>query len=90
MLTETPLFRADVKCYHCGHISGQIIGYRHQPLGVENFIPRPGYSGEPMQPGRRLRCERCRGPVFLEEVGAEDITEAAQARPPRSVEREAA
>lgn len=59
---------ADVKCYHCGHVSGQIFGRRFQPLKVTNFVPRPGYAGPPVQPGMRLRCERCRGPVFLEDV----------------------
>jgi hypothetical protein len=59
---------ADVKCYFCGHISGQIIGTRHQPLRVSNFVPRPGYSGPEVRPGTRLRCERCRGPVFLEDA----------------------
>jgi hypothetical protein len=59
---------ADVKCYHCGHVSGQIYGVRHQPLRVSNFVPRPGYSGPEVRPGMRLRCERCRGPVFLEDA----------------------
>jgi hypothetical protein len=59
---------ADVKCYHCGHISGQIHGLRHQPLRVSNFVPRPGYTGAEPKPGTRLRCERCQGPVFLEDV----------------------
>ncbi|HWC30386.1 MAG TPA: hypothetical protein VG845_09925 [Dehalococcoidia bacterium] len=59
---------ADVKCYYCGHISGQIHGRRHQPLKVSDFVPRPGYAGPEVKPGMRLRCERCRGPVFLEDA----------------------
>jgi hypothetical protein len=59
---------ADVKCYFCGHISGQIVGRRHEPLRVSNFVPRPGYKGPTVQPGMRLRCERCEGPVFLEDA----------------------
>jgi hypothetical protein len=59
---------ADVKCYHCGHISGQIFGRRHQPLKVGDFVPRPGYTGPEVKPGMRLRCERCQGPVFLEDA----------------------
>ena len=59
---------ADVKCYHCGHISGQIHGRRHQPLHVSNFVPRPGYSGPEVRAGMKLRCERCTGPVFLEDA----------------------
>lgn len=72
----------DVKCYHCGHISGQIIGYKDQPLKVENFVPRPGYTGAELRPGIRMRCERCNGPVYLEDTGTSGITdiEAAAAR----------
>jgi len=67
---------ADVKCYYCGHISGQIVGRRHEPLRVTNFVPRPGYTGPEVRPGMRLRCERCQGPVFLE-----DATSMVQSRP---------
>jgi hypothetical protein len=67
---------ADVKCYFCGHISGQIVGRRHQPLRVTNFVPRPGYTGPEVKQGTRLRCERCQGPVFLE-----DATGMMQTRP---------
>ncbi|HEU0072947.1 MAG TPA: hypothetical protein VFS30_02975 [Dehalococcoidia bacterium] len=67
---------ADVKCYFCGHVSGQIVGKRHEPLRVTNFVPRPGYTGPEVKQGTRLRCERCQGPVFLE-----DATGAMQTRP---------
>jgi hypothetical protein len=59
---------ADVKCYFCGHISGQIFGIKHQPLRVSDFVPRQGYSGPAVRPGMKLRCERCHGPVFLEDA----------------------
>jgi hypothetical protein len=59
---------ADVKCYYCGHISGQIVAQRHQPLRTSNFVPRQGYTGPEIRPGTRLRCERCQGPVFLEDA----------------------
>ena len=80
MSSEASAIRADVKCYYCGHISGQIVGFRHQPVRVENFVPRPGYQGEPLRPGKRLRCERCQGPVFLEELGQADLSYRALAR----------
>jgi DNA-directed RNA polymerase subunit RPC12/RpoP len=58
---------ADVKCYYCGHVSGQMIGEREHPeLG--HFRPRPGYHGDPPEPGKRIRCERCGGPVYLEDA----------------------
>jgi len=59
---------ADVKCYYCGHVSGQIIGPKGGPLLITHFVPRPGYQGQPVRPGVRLRCERCQGPVFLEDT----------------------
>ena len=59
---------ADVKCYFCGHISGQIFGRRHKPFLISNFVPRQGYTGPEAKPGFRLRCERCHGPVFLEDA----------------------
>ena len=59
---------ADVKCYHCGHVSGQVIGAREGPLRTSSFVPRPGYTKEMPRAGERLRCERCGGPVYLEDV----------------------
>ncbi|HEX5370016.1 MAG TPA: hypothetical protein VFY10_11425 [Dehalococcoidia bacterium] len=65
---------ADVKCYYCGHISGQIVALRGQALRISDFVPRRGYSGPELKPGMRVRCERCKGPVFLEEVtGSEPL-----------------
>lgn len=58
----------DVKCYHCGHISGQVEGTRSKRLVLHKFIPRAGYHGPVPGPGQRLRCERCGGPVFLEDL----------------------
>ena len=58
----------DVKCYHCGHISGQVEGMRTKRLVLHAFRPRPGYQGNPPGDGERIRCERCRGPVFLEDL----------------------
>ena len=64
-----PQLVSDVKCYFCGHVSGQIIAQRNQPLRLNNFVPREGYTGPELKLGGKLRCERCKGPVFLEDVG---------------------
>jgi len=85
-----PRVVADVKCYHCGHVSGQIVGWRHEPLRVENFVPRPGYSGPEVKPGARLRCERCRGPVFLEDAAGVLSLKHMVARPPAARSQTAA
>ena len=58
----------DVKCYHCGHVSGQVEGTRTKRLVLHSFTPRPGYKGPIPGPGDRLRCERCSGPVYLEDL----------------------
>ncbi len=57
----------DVKCYHCGHVSGQIEGTRTDRLVLHSFKPRPGYQGPVPHPGQQIRCERCQGPVFVED-----------------------
>jgi len=58
----------EVKCYHCGHVSGEIEGTRTDHLVLHAFNPRPGYQGTPPGPGDRIRCERCQGPVFIEDL----------------------
>lgn len=58
----------DVKCYHCGHVSGQVEGTRGKRFVLHAFRPRPGYVGEPPAMGDRIRCERCSGPVYLEDL----------------------
>ncbi len=43
---------------------------RQAPL-VQFFLGDPqGYKGPEVKPGTRLRCERCKGPVFLEDASA--------------------
>ncbi len=85
----------DVKCYHCGHVSGQIEGTRTDRLVLHSFIPREGYKGSPPGPGDRIRCERCQGPIFLEDlqpvpVLMELIKQAKTKTPERSSESKAA
>lgn len=58
----------DVKCYHCGHVSGQIEGTRGKRLVLHAFKPRPGFRGKAPKRGAQIRCERCGGPVFLEDL----------------------
>ncbi len=63
----------DVKCYHCGHISGQVEGTKDKKLVLTGFSPRPGYEGPKPKPGDRLLCERCQGPVFIEDLRRKPI-----------------
>lgn len=56
---------ADAKCYHCGYVSGELIGSRGTNVREWTFEPR---RGTPRPVGSRLRCERCNGPIYLEDV----------------------
>lgn len=60
--------RGDVKCYYCGHISGELIGSPDEPMRARSFRPGPSFRGPLPKPGQSLRCDRCGGPVFLEDV----------------------
>ncbi len=71
---------ADAKCYHCGFVSGELIGERGTPVRDWIFEPR---TGEPRPAGPRLRCVRCNGPLYLEDVrpfSADDPVRALKRR----------
>lgn len=72
------LIVSDVKCYYCGHTSGQIVSRRGSNAG--RFVPRPGYKGPDVKAGSKIRCERCQGPVFLEDATPMARAEGALAR----------
>ena len=63
---------ADLKCYMCGSVSGSIES--EHSLTAAPHIPRPVLLRQPgrEQPVRvlnwkHLRCDRCGGPLFLDE-----------------------
>ncbi|MFN8558284.1 MAG: hypothetical protein U0531_13395 [Dehalococcoidia bacterium] len=67
---------ADVKCYHCGFVSGEVIGERARPVKEWTFEPAAG----PARPvGPRLRCERCQGPVYFEDTRPYDAQDPVRA-----------
>lgn len=59
---------AQIKCYHCGYVSGQICGESEGTTRWEQLRPNPTFQGELPRAGEPLRCFRCHGPVFLDEV----------------------
>ena len=59
---------ADVKCYYCGHVSGKISGEVGAPFKRDGFQPAAPHEGRSVPAGERLRCFRCGGPVFLDDV----------------------
>lgn len=60
--------RVSVVCYHCGHTSGEVEAASGAPLATGVFLPA-GRAAEP-QPlrGGRVRCLRCKGPTYFEDV----------------------
>ena len=59
---------ADVKCYYCGHVSGKITGQVGQPFRRDAFEPAASHRERTLGTGERLRCFRCGGPVFLDDI----------------------
>ena len=61
------LVQGDLKCLHCGFISGQWVGEKGAPLAVSGIRPVTRPPGDPDAP---VRCRRCDGPVYLEDASA--------------------
>lgn len=58
------LVRGDVKCLHCGYVSGSWVGMAGGPLRRSGFT-----ASTPVPPDAipdPLRCLRCGGPVYLD------------------------
>ncbi|MBI2939988.1 MAG: hypothetical protein HYY04_06070 [Chloroflexi bacterium] len=64
---------ADVKCYHCGHVSGEVVLENDEPPRPDVLRPVNALAKE--LPEGRPRCKRCGGPVYLDDI--------RRVRPPR-------
>lgn len=73
-------FKADVKCYHCGRVSGTISGVHGRPLRECTFTKRGSFTAEAM-PSGTVHCAHCNGPVFLDDI------EVMAARPLEQIAR---
>lgn len=61
------LVTGDVKCLHCGYISGKWVGQGGTPVIETGFTPgSPRTAAD--DAGAPVRCVRCDGPVLLDEV----------------------
>lgn len=60
--------RADVKCYYCGFVSGQIEGDPESQSQRWAFRSLTGATPRVPSTNHSLRCTRCGGPVFLDEI----------------------
>ena len=60
---------ADVKCYHCGHVSGEATLAQGSRTVVTAFRPTSGSCARSAATSSgHLRCCRCGGPVYLDEA----------------------
>jgi hypothetical protein len=60
------LVTGDIKCLHCGYISGQWIGQKGSPLTVSG-LRNHSLEGD-ADPNAPVHCGRCEGPVFLDDA----------------------
>jgi hypothetical protein len=60
--------RANVACYHCGHTSGEVEAEADHPLATGVFVPAAQPTVRVELRGRLLRCARCGGPTYFEEI----------------------
>ena len=59
------LVTGDIKCLHCGFISGSWVGAKGSPLTVSGLKGERATAGDP---AALVRCGRCAGPVFLDDA----------------------
>lgn len=60
------LVLGDIKCLHCGFVSGRWVGTKGAPLTVTGMRGRTPHDNE--EPATLLHCSRCEGPVFLDDA----------------------
>jgi hypothetical protein len=69
------LISADLKCYCCGAIAGEVFAETTRPRRLLAYLP----ADDPLSTNRPPRqCPRCRGPIFLDE--AQTVTRHEVAR----------
>ena len=68
MDTKKVLTVADVKCYYCGHVSGEMTVEKGKPPQSGWFVPGADWTMSRAVEDYQLRCVRCNGPVYLDEV----------------------
>jgi hypothetical protein len=63
------LLSATLRCRQCSRPAGELVGYADRSLGEARFLPLDtGYM--PQNLGGELRCARCAGQLFLDDIEA--------------------
>jgi hypothetical protein len=92
MLRPTGRVRASVVCYHCGHQSGYVEGRADAPLATGEFVREGDERRTPVE-GRSVRCVRCGGPTYFDDVTPvrerqpRMVTWRGRGRPPKNAIR---
>ena len=63
------LVKGEIKCLHCGHISGEWVGVGGAPLTTDGYRPIGAETSGGPEGATPLHCARCEGPVFLDDAG---------------------
>jgi hypothetical protein len=60
--------RAELKCYLCGRVAGELESSSGRSARFERFNPAPDVESDPLAPSRPAQCPRCGGGLFIDEV----------------------
>lgn len=60
--------RAELRCYLCGRLAGELEGPAGSWPRIQNFRPAPGMESLLGVTHREARCPRCGGGLFMDEV----------------------
>ena len=61
------LLSATLRCRQCSRSAGDLVGYADRSLGEARFVPLDT-SFMPQNLGGELRCGRCTGQLYLDDV----------------------
>lgn len=59
--------RAELRCYHCGHTAARVERENGHPLAEAEIIWQASEFRPVATSANSLRCQRCNGPLFLDE-----------------------
>jgi hypothetical protein len=59
--------RAELRCYHCGHTAARVERETGHALTEAQIIWQVPEARSPGVSTARLRCQRCNGPLFIDE-----------------------
>ena len=60
------LVKGDAKCLHCGFVTGAWVGQKGAAISLQGLDPAKRAAGADLT--ALVRCTRCDGPVFLEDL----------------------